>query len=115
MKRYLFLPLFFILIFFLALPVFSGDRIDLTKKQLELLSALQSQGVVSIEPNLNRVLIDPGLWYNMKYSIKKDFAASLAVYCGNQKGTQLYWVEIYDMYSGKRLAKFSRSLGFKVY
>ena len=104
-----------ILILFIALPAFSGDRIDLTEGQINLISKLQSQGLLSVEPNLNKVLIDPGLWRSMKYSVKENVAATLAIYCGNKKGTQLYWVNIYDQYSGKKLAKYSRSWGFKVY
>jgi len=51
----------------------------------------------------------------MEYKLKEDFAATLAIYCGNKKGTYLYWVVIYDQYSGKKLAKYSRNCGFKVY
>jgi len=29
----------------------------------------------------------------MKYKLKEDFAAVLATYCGNKKGTYLYWVK----------------------
>jgi hypothetical protein len=104
-----------IVILLLTSPVFSGDRVELNEGQLNLLSKLQSQGLLSIDPNLNKASIDPGLWNNMKYSLKEDFAATLAIYCGNKKGTQLYWVDIYDQYSGKKLAKYSRSWGFKVY
>jgi len=104
-----------ILLLFVVLPAFSADQISLTKNQLDLLSQLQNQGVVSVEPNLNKVLIDPGLWRNMKFSVKKNFAATMAIYCGNKKGTHLYWVKIYDLYSGKKLAKYSQSWGFKVY
>ena len=39
---------------------------------------------------------------------------NLATYCGNRKGTNTNWVEIYDNMSGKKLAKYS-SWGFKIY
>jgi hypothetical protein len=104
-----------ILSLLLTSPVFSGDRIELTAGQVNLLSKLQNQGLLSIEPNLNKASIDPSLWHSMKYSVKEGFAASLAIYCGNKKGTQLYWVDIYDQYSGKKLAKYSQSWGFRVY
>jgi len=93
----------------------AADKIELTQGQLDLINNLQGQGFISIEPNLNQVYIKPGLWQNMKYKVKENFAASLAVYCGNKKGTHLYWVVISDMYSGKKLAKHSHSWGFKVY
>jgi hypothetical protein len=104
-----------ILSLLLTSPVFPGDRIELTEGQVNLLSKLQNQGLLSIDPNLNKAFIDPGLWHSMKYSVKEDFAATLAIYCGNKKGTQLYWVDVYDQYSGKKLAKYSQSWGFKVY
>ena len=93
----------------------SGDKIELTQGQINLLSKLQNQQLISIEPKLNRAYIDSGLWRSMKYKLKEDFAATLAIYCGNKKGTYLYWVEIYDQYSGKKVAKYSQNWGFKVY
>ncbi len=93
----------------------SRDKIELTQDQINLLSKLQNLQLISIEPKLNRAYIDSGLWGSMEYKLKEDFAAALAIYCGNEKGTYLYWVEIYDKYSGKKLAKYSRNWGFKVY
>jgi len=104
-----------ILILFIALPAFSGDRIDLTKGQITLIAELQSKGLISVETNLNKVLIDPVFWGGMKYKLKENFSAILAIYCGNKNGSQIYWVNIYDQYSGKKLAKYSQSWGFKVY
>jgi hypothetical protein len=51
----------------------------------------------------------------MKYSLKKNVSAGIAIHCANFKGEDAYWCEIYDMYSGKKLAKYSRSWGFKIY
>ena len=36
-------------------------------------------------------------------------------YLIHKKGTHLYWADIIDNVSGKRLAKYSRAYGFKVY
>jgi hypothetical protein len=104
-----------ILLLFIALPAFSGERIDLTKGQIDFISKLQNQGLLSIKLNLNKVFIDPVFWRNIKYSLKEDFAVMMAIYCGNKQGSQLYWVIIYDLYSGKKLSKYSRAWGFKVY
>lgn len=41
-------------------------------------------------------------------------ALFLAEYCGKKKGTGLNWVEIKDIYSGKKLAKYD-SWRFKTY
>lgn len=89
--------------------------ISLNSGQLQLLDDMKSQGFLSINPQLNRAEVESTLWLRMKYSLKQDFAAALAIYCGNQKGNQLYWVNIYDMYSGKKLARYSKSWGFKIY
>ena len=93
----------------------SANQINLTEGQIALIANLQNQGLLSVEPTLNKVLIDPVLWRSMKYSVKEDFAATMAIYCGNKKGTYSYWVEIYDIYSGKKLAKYSQFWGFKIY
>ena len=94
---------------------YESSKIELKQGQLNVISALQDSGWLSIEPKLNRAYINPDLWRNMKYRLKEDFAAGLAIYCADKKGTHIYWVEIYDLYSGKKLAKYSRTWGFKVY
>jgi len=104
-----------ILFIFLALPVYAGEKLSLTPTQLNFLSELETQGVISLQPELNKVFIHPGLWRSMKYVTKKNFAIGLAIYCGNKNGSNLYWVVIYDLYSGKKLAKYSQAWGFKVY
>ena len=91
------------------------QKFSLTQGQLDNILMLKNEGMLNLEPQRNRAEIDPSLWANMKYSLKEDFAAGLAVYCANQKGNNLYWCEIYDIYSGKKLAKYSQSWGFKVY
>jgi len=94
----------------------SGSKyMSLSQGQKDLIYKMEGQGMLKVEPQYNRADIDLSLWSNMKYSLKEDFAAGLAIYCGNEKGTQLYWCELYDMYSGKKLAKYSKSWGFKVY
>ena len=114
-KTPLFIIVFMIASIFYGTIATGGNKIELTKGQIDLLSSLQKQQLIVIEANLNRAYIDPSLWNSMKYNIKENFTASLAVFCGNEKGTYLYWVELYDQYSGKKLAKYSQSWGFKVY
>ena len=87
----------------------------LSYDQEEMLAKLTAQRMISINSSLNEVYITTQLWNAMKYDLKKDFCAGLAIKCGNEKGTHLYWVDIKDMYSGKKLAKYSQSYGFKVY
>ena len=93
----------------------SSKKIELSQSQVELIEDFVSQGFLEIDASLNKVHIDNSLWSGMKASLKEDFSYCLSIYVGNKKGTQLYWCNIYDMYSGKRLAKYSKSWGFKVY
>ena len=76
---------------------------------------MKNQGFLNIQPEYKRAEIDPTLWSNMTYNVKSNFADGLAIYCGNNDGTNLYWVKIFDKYSGKKLAKYSDSWGFKTY
>lgn len=94
---------------------FNNTKLTLRSDQIKYLEELQTEGYISIEAELNKVYISPDLWYGMDAKLKEDFAASLSIYCGNKKGTELYWVEIYDKQSAKRLAKYSKSWGFDIY
>ncbi len=93
----------------------SSEKRTLNTNQINYLEDLQRQGLILIEPQLNKTYIDPFLWGGMDAKLKEDFSASLAIYCGNKKGTELYWVEIYDKQSGKKLAKYSHVWGFDIY
>ena len=92
-----------------------GQVQNLTDGQIEFIQNLVLQGLLKLKPELNKAYIDPTLWASMDIDLKGDFTCALAIYCCNQKGTDLYWIDIYDLYSGKKLAKYSESWGFKVY
>ena len=70
--------------------------------------------VKKVNPALNEVFVDRGLWNSTTYDQKKLFGFTLAHYCGHKKGTDLYGVDIRDNNSGKKLAKWSEAWGFKV-
>uniref|UniRef100_A0A7V2ZK58 Uncharacterized protein n=1 Tax=Ignavibacterium album TaxID=591197 RepID=A0A7V2ZK58_9BACT len=114
-----FLTVFIFFAFILFAIASSSDKkekkLSLRQDQISYLEDLERQGMISIEANLNKTYINPLLWNQMDAKLKEDFSASLAIYCGNKKGTNLYWVEIYDKQSGKKLAKYSQSWGFDVY
>jgi hypothetical protein len=75
---------------------------------------IEAKLIDKINPELNAVYVDPVIWAGIKYDRKEAMCRFLAIYCGKKKGTGLNWVEIYDSYSGKKLAKYD-SWGFKVY
>ena len=89
--------------------------LTLSSEQRELITTLETERLLRVNPSRNRADIQKRFWNELESSLKEDFAAGLAIYVGNEKGTQLYWVEVYDMQSGKKLAKYSRARGFKVY
>jgi hypothetical protein len=105
----------FLLTFSYITPAYAGDKITLKPGQVQLINNLQQQGYIVIDPEFNRVQIDPVLWAQMKYNLKEDLAATLAVYVSNRRNSTAYWVEIADMYSGKKLAKWSQAWGMKTY
>lgn len=93
----------------------TGYKQSLSYEQKQMINQMIIDGDLYVEAQMNRVEMYRALWNNMDYSLKEDFSASLALYVGNKKGTQLYWVEIYDKRSGEKLAKYSESWGFKIY
>ena len=71
--------------------------------------------VKKITPELNKVYVNGYHWAMADIEQKEYIGKALALYCGYQKGTKLFWVDIYDWQSGKKVAKYSDSWGLKVY
>ena len=90
-------------------------KIELDKAQIEVLKTLEKQGFLVLEPDLYTAYIHPDVWAQLNIMRKKDFSAGIAIYCGNDRGDYEYYVTIYDLMSGKKLAKYSTWGGFKVY
>ena len=91
------------------------EVLSLSSLQIENLMDLQSQGFITIQTENNKVYIDQNLWNSIDAIVKENLSLSLAIYVGNKRGNNLYYVDIYDKMSGKKLAKYSKSWGFKVY
>lgn len=86
------------------------------KNQQDEIQLLKETGLlVSINPQINEAFVMPEIWNKLDYQTKENIGRVLAFYCGKEKGTGLNWVEIKDNHSGKKLAKYSESWGFKVY
>lgn len=71
--------------------------------------------LVKINPQMNEAFIDSAIWIRLNHQTKENVSRTMAFYCGQEKGTGLNWVDIKDYRSGRRLAKYSESLGFKIY
>lgn len=91
------------------------DKIELNESQKAFLKKLENEGLLVLKPDLNTAYINPDLWAQMNIMQKENISAAIAVYCGNFKGKTTYWAVIYDLQSGKKLAKYSSAWGFKVY
>lgn len=82
----------------------------------EQITALEKTGlIVSVTPGLNKAQVEPVTWNSLNYNEKEYIGKIIASYCAEQKGTNLVWADIIDAYTGKRIAKYSESWGFKVY
>lgn len=64
---------------------------------------------------LNEALIDGEAWRTIDIDKKEAIGRALAIHCGCVKGSGLNWVDLRDRKSGKALAKYSESWGFKNY
>ncbi len=92
-----------------------SSKLSLTREQLKGIEEQIEMGYLEIDSSLNKAYISRIIWNGIDAKTKENFAYALAIYVGNEKGTHLYWVDIIDKQSGKKLAKYSRSFGFKIY
>lgn len=67
-----------------------------------------------LNPQLNEAYIVGSIWGSLPIDQKETIARTLALYCGQAKGNNLHWVNVYDHLSGKKLAKYSETWGFTV-
>jgi hypothetical protein len=80
-----------------------------------LINKLISQELVDVEWQVCEAYVHPTLWNGVSAKIKYGFSKLLAEYVAEKRGKNIYRITIYDMMSGKRLAKYSKTFGFKVY
>jgi hypothetical protein len=92
-----------------------GNNLTLTSGQAGLIKEMQDQGFLLIEAENNRAYVDPTIWQGIDVKVKESFAAAVAISCANERGSSLYYADIYDKMSGKKLARWSQVYGFKVY
>ncbi|HMO05424.1 MAG TPA: hypothetical protein PKC67_06085 [Kiritimatiellia bacterium] len=78
--------------------------------------ALMDTGfVVAIDPSKNEVLVDMYEWRIADPAAIEGQCRLLAYYCGHQRGSRLYWVDLRDALTNRRIAEYSESKGFKVF
>lgn len=78
--------------------------------------AMKSDGfLVDINPQMNEARVDSFLWRTTDSITAEGKCRVLARYCGQQKNIRVYFVVVKDADSGKKVAEYSESRGFKVF
>ncbi|MBI4230989.1 MAG: hypothetical protein HY608_09170 [Planctomycetes bacterium] len=74
---------------------------------------LKRVGVIHrIDVSLNRVYVTDA-WLPATVEEKRTMGHVFATYIGHHKGTGLNWCDVMHFATGRRLAKYSQSLGFE--
>lgn len=89
-------------------------KIVLTQEQNDLLISLEADEYIKLKPTLNEVWVSPLFWATCKYDAKYNLGYLCAVKSQEVNGNDLYYCTIYDSYSGKKLAKYSKAWGFTI-
>ncbi|HPT72362.1 MAG TPA: zinc ribbon domain-containing protein [Candidatus Cloacimonadota bacterium] len=84
-----------------------------TPSQDAMIEKLISQGNATVDAGANSVYLDSFIWEGSDAVVKQNLTAAFGKYI-NQKNGGLF-VEIYDKQSGKKLARWGSSSGYKQY
>ena len=111
MKRFIILTLF---LCFIALKSFAGCPSGSELK--DAISLYKQGGIIGkIQPELNTVYLTPAAISRFSIDDMRTLGYLSACYSAYIKGNNLVWVDIYNYNTGKKVAKFSESWGFKMY
>lgn len=116
----------FILFIFLLLISSGGDNSTSTSSKssscpsvLDMEDAINQYKSVDIitkfAPELNTVYISSTAQNVMNVDSMQTLGYLTACYSAHVKGNDLVWVDIYNYNTGKRIAKYSKTYGFKMY
>ncbi len=89
------------------------DNKAIIERETEAL--LDTGFAVAIEPTKNEVLVDMYEWRIADPAAIEGKCRLLAYYCGHMRGSRLYWVDLRDALTNRRIAEYSESKGFKVF
>ena len=73
------------------------------------------ENIDEILVSFNLVVRSSNLTKSSHYNTYQHKLYRLIKFLKEERGKNLYWVDIYDKISAKKLAKYSKSWGFKVY
>lgn len=85
----------------------------LTQEQVNYLEGVVDQGLLKLKAEDNHAYVDSDFWSQMQYDFKQTFTAACAMYFAMNRNNDLVYVTMYDLYSGKQLAKFTEYWGFE--
>jgi hypothetical protein len=81
----------------------------------EVRTLMDTGFIVNVDPMKNEVLVDTYEWRITDDAAIEGQSRLLAFYCGHQRNSRLFWVDIRDALSNRRIAEYSESKGFKVF
>jgi hypothetical protein len=89
-------------------------RIEYTQDMKDLLTNAEMQGAIKFKIESREMWVDPTFWNMADYDQKMSLGYLGAVRCAHELNSDLYFCNMYDNNTGKKLAKWSRAWGFEV-
>jgi hypothetical protein len=89
-------------------------KLELTADQSSLLFDVEYDGHVEFKESENEIWVKPLFWNVCNYQAKTNLTYLSAIRCGNAKGSTDYSCTVYDMMTGKKLAKWDELWGFEM-
>ena len=81
----------------------------------EVRTLMDTGFIINVDPMKNEALVDSYEWRITDDAAIEGQSRLLAFYCGHQRNSRLFWVDIRDALSNRRIAEYSESKGFKVF
>jgi len=89
-------------------------KLELTADQSSLLFDVEYDGHVEFKESENEIWVKPLFWNVCNYQAKTNLTYLSAIRCGNARGSTDYSCTVYDMMTGKKLAKWDELWGFEM-
>jgi hypothetical protein len=90
------------------------SKIVYTSEMKKVLTATENAGYIKFKPSGREIWVDPSFWNSTNYDQKNSLGYLGAVKFAHDLNSDLYYCTIINNRTGKRLAKWSRSWGFKI-
>jgi hypothetical protein len=89
-----------------------------TREHLTISKDMENYFEKSIDENIISVsskycYFNEDYWEALDRETRKNYTVFMGIYLTNREGDDLYWCEIYGMYTKKKLAKWSKASGYK--